>query len=289
MKKKLNVCTGASWHGDVRRQWMEPNRKLYDYELVFFSKGVCRVITEQHIFHCDTNSVIIIPPCHEHCTIADTASTRWCIHFDWFGSCPAYLNNRDRLAISGNHSAFDPAFAADTYQCGNIKFPVCIRLSAENGVHLLNLMRGYFSVFPENQIDHLHQKGMFMQILALVMKSASSSIPVKNNYNNVFLAGKRYLDTHFSNQELEIRQVASQLQITPNHLNKLFRKHLDISPSNYLLTRRLLFAGELLLNSRKTVREIAFDSGFADANYFIRCFKNKNGITPRKFREQPEN
>jgi len=35
-----------------------------------------------------------------------------------------------------------------------------------------------------------------------------------------------------------------------------------------------------------TVGEVADRCGFSSANYFIRCFRMKNGVTPLRFRER---
>ena len=75
MIKNLNIHTGAVWEENCTRGWIEPNRRIYDYEMFFYSSGSCRMITEHQTFFCKSGTVIIIPPCHEHCTIADTPGT----------------------------------------------------------------------------------------------------------------------------------------------------------------------------------------------------------------------
>ena len=46
-------------------------------------------------------------------------------------------------------------------------------------------------------------------------------------------------------------------------------------------------ARALLLNTRLPVSEIATATGFADSNYFSRCFRKFTGLSPREFREHP--
>ena len=41
----------------------------------------------------------------------------------------------------------------------------------------------------------------------------------------------------------------------------------------------------MLRNTRKTIKEIAFELNFSDPYYFSNLFKRKYGISPRKARE----
>ena len=281
----FNIRTGAVWEGDCPAGWIEPNRRIYDYELVFFSSGECRVITEHQTFRCREGDVIIIPPDHEHCSIVDSLCTRWCIHFDWFGDCPAYRDGRRIYVYQDESASFRPGDVARSWQGEGLHFPACFQLGRERKAQLLTWFRQFFSIFPDDLSARLQQLGIFLRLLGYVLDSSdhSSGNPDRNS---TFFHGKRLLDQYFANPEIEIRDIASKLLITPNHLNKLFRRHLGISPRIYLLNRRLLHAESLLKNSRRTIQEIAFESGFSDPNYFSRCFKGKNGITPKQFRGQ---
>ncbi len=283
--QNLNIHTGAVWEGNCPRGWIEPNRQIYDYELVFFTGGNCRVITEHQTFFCKSGTVMIIPPNHEHCSIADTACTRWCIHFDWFGDCPAHRDGRKIWVFQDSPIRFKPEDSARSYPGDDIPFPACFQLNGEQPGRLLTWFRQFFEIAPDNLGSQLQRLGIFLRILGTVL-TASEHAEGKRERNSTFFQGKRLLDQSFTDSEVQIRDIAAELQITPNHLNKLFRHHLGTSPRLYLQNRRLLHAESLLNESHCTVREIAFQSGFADPNYFIRCFKAKNGVTPEKFRNR---
>jgi AraC-like DNA-binding protein len=57
------------------------------------------------------------------------------------------------------------------------------------------------------------------------------------------------------------------------------------TPVEYLNTYRIERASGMLLNSGKSVTDIAFSCGFNDLSYFIKTFKSIKGITPAKFRK----
>ena len=56
----------------------------------------------------------------------------------------------------------------------------------------------------------------------------------------------------------------------------------------YISDVRIKNACEMLLNSSKSVTDIAFDCGFYDSNYFGDAFKSIKGMSPNKYRKNAE-
>jgi AraC-like DNA-binding protein len=52
-----------------------------------------------------------------------------------------------------------------------------------------------------------------------------------------------------------------------------------------LQNRLMQEARKLLLSSDLTISEIAYKLNFEDNSYFNKVFKNKNGLTPKRFRD----
>jgi len=71
-------------------------------------------------------------------------------------------------------------------------------------------------------------------------------------------------------------------------LLKLFHRELAQTTSEYLQNRRLIHAAGLLKENRLNVAEIAAASGFDDANYFSRLFRQKNQLTPLQYRRRQQ-
>jgi len=65
-----------------------------------------------------------------------------------------------------------------------------------------------------------------------------------------------------------------------------FEKTFGCTPGKWLLEKRLHHALHLLSNSRKTVGEAAFESGFESASHFSRAFKTRFGKGPAEMRSQ---
>ena len=86
---------------------------------------------------------------------------------------------------------------------------------------------------------------------------------------------------------LEKRQVgmyASDLSISPGHLNELVKKRLGKSASDVLQERLLLEAKRLLLHADLSVKEVSHALRMEDPAYFNRMFKKATGMTPVEYR-----
>lgn len=93
------------------------------------------------------------------------------------------------------------------------------------------------------------------------------------------------IDRHFK-EEHSVSFYAGQLNITPNYLNILSKKHFKV-PATYLIqSRAVLEAKRLLQASDLSIKEIGFELGFYDHAYFTKFFKSLTGTTPTTFRLQ---
>jgi AraC-like DNA-binding protein len=92
-----------------------------------------------------------------------------------------------------------------------------------------------------------------------------------------------FMELHFANK-IYLDTLAEMAFMSTRNFQRIFKKAVGSSPSNYLMQIRLQLARRLLRETDFSVAEIGSDSGFGDANYFIKCFKKENGITPVKFR-----
>lgn len=72
--------------------------------------------------------------------------------------------------------------------------------------------------------------------------------------------------------------------VHPVHLSREFHKHYGMTIGEYIRTRRVEHASELLSKSHLSLAEIASACGFSDQSHFCALFKKHSGMTPAKFR-----
>jgi AraC family cel operon transcriptional repressor len=68
------------------------------------------------------------------------------------------------------------------------------------------------------------------------------------------------------------------------HLCRVFKKYLKLTPTEYINELRLNYAANLLTNSDVQIIEISGESGFENLSHFYHLFKKKFNMSPREFR-----
>ncbi|OAS17933.1 response regulator [Paenibacillus oryzisoli] len=94
---------------------------------------------------------------------------------------------------------------------------------------------------------------------------------------------KSYIQSHYGNEELRIIDLAMSVHMNYNHLCYVFKKETSITINDYLTEIRISKAKGLFDQGEKIVQHVASQVGYADANYFGKCFKKVIGITPSKY------
>ena len=82
--------------------------------------------------------------------------------------------------------------------------------------------------------------------------------------------------------KLSIDSISKLAYVSKSNFHKLFKEELGISPNEFILKERIQLA-KTLLEQNVSIKEVAFQTGFADTNYFTRVFKQSEGITPKAF------
>lgn len=82
----------------------------------------------------------------------------------------------------------------------------------------------------------------------------------------------------------EVGAYAALLHISAGHLSEVVKAQSGKPAIAHIQERLVLEARRLLFHTHQSVKEIAFNLGFADASYFSRFFKRETGVTPAGFR-----
>lgn len=85
-------------------------------------------------------------------------------------------------------------------------------------------------------------------------------------------------------EKLQIDLLSTKACMSKATFYRAFKKELGISPIEFIFNEKIIKAKELLKNPKNKLSEVSHELGFSDANYFIRVFKKKEGITPHQFR-----
>ena len=85
-------------------------------------------------------------------------------------------------------------------------------------------------------------------------------------------------------RDVSLRELASDVGLSPSHLSGIFVAALGVPPHRWLLRRRVERACEFLARTRHSRTEIALACGFSSSQHFSTVFKAQVGRTPTEFR-----
>lgn len=119
-------------------------------------------------------------------------------------------------------------------------------------------------------------------------KSVKESVNLKTNENDEFelpiIQAIEYIDNNI-NENITLEKISFICNLSQCYFSKLFKKETGLTFINYLNSRKISKAKELLVNTDEPINNIAINLGFEDCGYFIRVFKKAEKITPKKYRD----
>lgn len=95
-----------------------------------------------------------------------------------------------------------------------------------------------------------------------------------------------YINSQYA-QNISLKELAHASGLSAAYMSRLFHAQLGTSFSDYLTNTRIYHATILLSQTRKSVTEIALETGFCSGDYLSAQFKAKIGLTPTQFRKTP--
>jgi methylphosphotriester-DNA--protein-cysteine methyltransferase len=111
------------------------------------------------------------------------------------------------------------------------------------------------------------------------------SAPHSNAWQGVNTTVQRGMRLLRENKELSVQEIAAKLGITARYFRQLFQQHLGLSPKQYQLFDKVLFAKQLLHESSLPIEHIAHASGFASGRRLQHNFKKVTGLTPQQIKQ----
>jgi two-component system, response regulator YesN len=93
-----------------------------------------------------------------------------------------------------------------------------------------------------------------------------------------------YIDQHLK-EELSLKEVAAHVHLNPSYFSVLFKEQVNLNFSEYVTRRRIQRAKELVVSTSLPITEIAEEAGYKTSKYFIKIFKEIEGMTPSAYRK----
>jgi len=117
-------------------------------------------------------------------------------------------------------------------------------------------------------------------------KIAEKNSDEKNkSYREIF----DYIDKNYTSPDISVNKIADDLGLNRSFVSKVINETTGNSFTDYINGKRIALSKILLQDKSKTIKDIAEEVGYNYSYYFIRIFKNIEGITPGQYRSNMDN
>jgi two-component system response regulator YesN len=96
-----------------------------------------------------------------------------------------------------------------------------------------------------------------------------------------------YIDRSYT-EPITLHSIASQFFVSKEHLSRTFKQETGSTVMDYIITRRVDKAKELLHDPAMSIKRAAESVGYSDLTYFHRVFKKITGMTPGQVKHEQQ-
>lgn len=145
---------------------------------------------------------------------------------------------------------------------------------------------------PEmNYTNDLRRRGILLEFLALALEATENrNRKSARHYEyspEVYV--RRAVDfIHYNYATINVGDIVEYIGFTRSYFTTMFKKHVGVSPQEYLMQYRLKQSCHLLATTDLPVQDIAQKVGYENPLTFSRTFKRACGVSPTEYRSQSE-
>lgn len=231
-----------------------PSRVLPSFELIFVRSGTLSIADERQSFSVSEGQTLILWPKISHWGTGDYQqglSFYW-IHFQ-------SRQRKERKSIG----KMIPQYA-----------------TPKRPERLTELFHRYLDDQESGRLTEEQSRLLIGLMLLEIHAPEPQTTPSEES-----LAGRaeRYIATQFD-RGIHAGEVATEVGCHPDYLGRVYRKVYGHTLSDAIHQKQIAEARRLLRESDKNIDEIATASGFTEARYFRKLFRQYQGMSPRTYR-----
>lgn len=205
-------------------------------------------------------------------------------------NCMMFSIDLDPTLIGGNkHSLIEKKYINPILESNNLKF-ITLKRDVQWQKNILKHIKKIFSLWNEKPYGYeLEIKNYLGSLWLNIIREVKEEIKesksaVSHDEERVKLA-LQYIHEHYA-ENISLNNIAMIANISKSECCRGFKRILRVTPFEYLMEYRALKASELLLKSKKSISNIAFDVGFNGISYFGKVFKRYMNCTPSEYRNK---
>lgn len=179
---------------------------------------------------------------------------------------------------------FNGRYAADLL--ASLHFTRSQVLYVSNPDSILKKIHGALTLLQsKDPLRNVEGSSLIYQVLLdLYTYSSAAEVRSKRQHYEQLSPVLTFIEDHYT-EPLTLNRLSAELGLSPQYTCQLFQRTLGLRPFEYINRYRLRKAKELLLqHPQHDVKQVAAEVGYEHASYFIKLFKQQEGVTPSRFR-----
>lgn len=249
----------------------EPHRHTF-YELFFFESGKGSHEVDFKYYPIEGNSVHFVSPGQIHQVKLQHTK----------GSVLYFTEDFISLSTKDSFSEHFPFY--------NNPSSAVLKLNKVEASEIGGLIAAAFREYQIAEPDQMAMVHAYLNIILLKLKTRfihdkKSEVSDSKSKTQKMTLFKKLVNESFLTHQ-PVSSYASSLNVSPNYLNALCKKHEGRSAIQLIHERLLLESKRLLYATDMDIKEISFHLNFEDVPYFNRFFKKHTNLTPVQYREQ---
>lgn len=233
------------------------------YEIYFLVKGSRSFFLSNALYKMDGPALVVIPPHVVHKT-EGSSFERYNVNFS-----PSYLDDFQREILESRALQI-------------------LKLTEKEATNLLSLVQEGYALDKSTKKGEYALHTLFSYGIYLLDKSAPNRQTPHAAFETaippLILKILEYLNANY-HENITLDNLAERFFVAKPTLLYNFKKYINRSPIDFLLTIRIAKAKQLLIATKQSVNDISTACGFSSPNYFGLIFKKKEGISPLTYRK----
>lgn len=154
---------------------------------------------------------------------------------------------------------------------------------------LEGLQEGVKLCHSKNDFFELHLRNLFSNLWEFIYRKAmekerDAPSPRRSVEDDRIKQMMSYVQERFP-EKISVAEIAASIPISERECYRLFQNSMGITPLEYLVSIRLQNAQALLMNTNKSILDIALETGFGSSSYFGKIFRGHHRLTPAQYRK----
>lgn len=167
------------------------------------------------------------------------------------------------------------AFLVNPLNAQTISPDDAARQRIRNVFNILNQVLHTGQDVIDTEITLAYLNLLLTEINSAYFKSREPVAPSNPNLSK-FIEFKLVVESHLTEQP-SVNSIAGKLALSTNSLYRIVKEYSGVSPKDFLTNRLMIEAQRKLHYSALSVKELAYELGFNDPDYFSRLFKKCTG------------